>query len=433
MNPQAEKLNKVIVDNNPALFDMLSSKAQGIFFPWSGILGQSGEAKGKKYNATIGIACEDDGSPMRLNALSELVNLSAPEVFPYAPSFGNPKLRQTWKDMLVKKNPSLDGKSISVPVVTQALTHGLSLSAFMFLNEGDEIVIPTPYWGNYNLLYRNAAGANISTFPCFKDNSSFDLEALAKVLEERQGKKVVLLLNFPNNPTGYTPTEEEMTSIAALIKGAGEKGTKVVTLIDDAYFGLVYEKGIAQESIFAKLADIHENVLAVKIDGATKEDYVWGLRVGFMTFGIKGAGEEVYKAIADKLAGAIRGLISNCSNLSQSLLLKAYTAPDYDAQKESKYVMMKERYEVLRDVLAEKKEYEEAYVALPYNSGYFMCVKPKGNLAAEDIRKVLLEKYDTGIIAQGDLVRIAFSAIPAESIPVVMENIYKACKEVAAK
>ena len=48
-------------------------------------------------------------------------------------------------------------------------------------------------------------------------------------------------------------------------------------------FGLVYENGIFKESLFSKLADLHENVLAVKVDGATKEDYAWGFRVGFIT------------------------------------------------------------------------------------------------------------------------------------------------------
>ena len=39
----------------------------------------------------------------------------------------------------------------------------------------------------------------------------------------------------------------------------------------------LYEEGIEKESLFTYLCDLHENVLAIKIDGATKEDYVWGL------------------------------------------------------------------------------------------------------------------------------------------------------------
>ena len=61
---------------------------------------------------------------------------------------------------------------------------------------------------------------------------------------------------------------------------------KVVVLIDDAYFGLVFEPGVYTQSIFTELSDRSPNLLAVKIDGATKEDYVWGFRVGFLTYGI---------------------------------------------------------------------------------------------------------------------------------------------------
>jgi len=60
------------------------------------------------------------------------------------------------------------------------------------------------------------------------------------------GEKKVLLLNFPNNPTGYTPTEEEQKALVEAIKEAAEAGKKVVVWVDDAYFGLVYEDGVAK-------------------------------------------------------------------------------------------------------------------------------------------------------------------------------------------
>ncbi len=432
MNPQAEKINQVIASSSPAIFEMLSEKARGIYFPHSGILGQTAQAKGLKYNATVGIANEDDASPMRLDTINTMIDLKPSEIFPYAPSFGNKSLREQWKEMIGTKNPSLNGKNYSTPVVTQALTHGLSLAGFMFLNEGDEIVIPTPFWGNYTLLFKEVLGANVTSIPCFKDNTSFDLEALQTCLDEREGKKVVLLLNFPNNPTGYTPLQSEVEAISKILRASAEKGTKLVCLIDDAYFGLVYEEGVARESIFSDLADAHENILAVKIDGATKEDYAWGLRVGFITYASKGVSDEVYTAINDKTAGAVRGMISNCSALSQSIVLKAFTEPEYQNQKKEKYAILKKRYDVLKKELETHTEYKECFEALPYNSGYFMCLQPKENINAEAVRLCLIEKYETGIIATQGLIRIAFSAAAADDIPQILENIFNACKEVAA-
>ena len=429
MNTQAEQLNELLNGVDPVLTSFLSQRALGMYFPYQGILGQSAQAKGLKYNATIGIACEDDNSPMRLGSLDELHNLGPKEAYPYAPSPGHPELRKTWKAMIEEKNPGLKGKAFSSPIVTQALTHGLTLSAMMFVDPGDEILVPDPYWDNYNLLFEESLGAKVATFPCF-DGKAFNLKALEEALETRQGKKVNLLLNFPNNPTGYTPLEKEMAAIVELIKNSAEKGTRLVVLIDDAYFGLVYEKGVAEESIFSQLVDLHPNVMAVKIDGATKEDYVWGFRVGFISFGHPSATEDAYKALNDKLAGFIRGTISNCSMLSQSMLLKAYTDEAYSTQKAEKFQTLKGRYEILKKELSSHPEYADSFSPLPYNSGYFMCIQPTAGVDAEEVRKLLIEKYETGLIALSGLLRIAFSSAPASAIPTILSNIHKAIQEV---
>ena len=48
------------------------------------------------------------------------------------------------------------------------------------------------------------------------------------------------------------------------------------------------------------LAQAHQNILAIKIDGATKEEFVWGLRVGFITYGVKGGTKALYDALEQK-------------------------------------------------------------------------------------------------------------------------------------
>ncbi|TLX74032.1 aminotransferase class I/II-fold pyridoxal phosphate-dependent enzyme [Labilibacter sediminis] len=426
MNPQAQELNEVLVSKNQVVFDLLSEKGKNIFFPKKGILGQTAEAKGTRINATIGAAIEDDGTPMRLESIASKIDLDPSLSFPYAPSFGRPDLRKKWKEMIYQKNPRLQEKELSLPIVTSALTHGISMAGYLFMNEGEEVIVPNLFWGNYNLALVNAYGVKLSKFNLFKDGG-FDVEALkASLLAE--GEKKILILNFPNNPTGYTPTFEEMDAITAVIKEAAEAGKKVVVITDDAYFGLVFEEGIAKESIFAYLADLHENILAVKIDGATKEDYVWGFRVGFITYGIKGGDEDLYHALEMKTAGAVRGNISNSSNLSQSLLLHAFEAPDYNEQKHSKFVIMHTRYQAIKDVLADEK-YKEYFTELPFNSGYFMCIKLKEGLDGEAIRDILINKYSIGIINLNNVLRVAFSAMAASDAKELFEGIYAACKD----
>ncbi|MBC8553836.1 MAG: aminotransferase class I/II-fold pyridoxal phosphate-dependent enzyme [Candidatus Brocadiales bacterium] len=429
-NPQAVELNENIQRDNANVLNMLSVRGKGIFFPKKGILGQSAEAKGKEINATIGIALEEDGSPLRLGCIDDLIDVEPAAAFPYAPSFGRPDLRSNWKAMIYEKNPSLQGTEISSPVVTCALTHGLSMSAYLFGDEGDQLISPDLYWGNYRLIFGNTYSVGIETYETF-EGDGFNVSGLRDVLLGSPAKKCLVSLNFPNNPTGYTPTISEVARIRDVLVEAADGGRDIVALIDDAYFGLVYEDGITRESIFAALANAHERLLAVKIDGATKEDYVWGFRVGFITYAIKGGSKSVYEALEAKTAGAIRGTISNSSNLSQSLLNAAYKDENYNQQKREKYQTLQRRYTKVKEILSTHPEYEECFTALPFNSGYFMCLKPV-TVDPENVRQILLSDYSTGIIVASGVMRLAFSSTPFDLLEKLFDNIFQACQKAKA-
>jgi aspartate/methionine/tyrosine aminotransferase len=426
MDPQAINLNETIQKLNKNVLDLLSERGKSIFFPKLGILSQSAQAKGKNINATIGEAIEDDGFSMHLSEFDKLIKLPLGSVYPYAPSFGKKELRDSWKEFIYRKNPSLGAAIISTPIVTCGLTHGISMSGYLFVDEGDTVVIPDLFWENYSLIFENAFKGKVVTFPLFK-NGGFNIEGFSQTLDTIKGK-IVLLLNFPNNPTGYTPLVSEINLIVDAIHKQSDHGKSVVALIDDAYFGLVYEDDVYTESIFTQLCNLDEKVLAVKLDGATKEDYVWGFRVGFLSFGVKNGTPELYEALENKTAGAVRGNISNVSNLSQSLLSQAYFSSQYEADKKEKFATLKSRYETIIQVLEDKK-YLEYFSALPFNSGYFMCVELNSGLNAESIRQILLDKYSTGVIVFGNLIRLAFSAVPKSKITELIENIYMACSD----
>src|SRR6056297_363556 len=197
MNPQAEELNQIIQGKNQVIYDLLSEKGKNIFFPKKGILGQTAQAKGKKINATIGAAIEDDGTPMRLYSLERLVDLPSTNVFPYAPSYGRPDIREQWRELIYKKNPSLAGKEISLPVVTNALTHALSMTAYLFLNEGESILVSDLFWGNYNLIFGRGYNATIDKFSLF-DGEDFNIKSFREKMMEPGREKIFLILNFPN-------------------------------------------------------------------------------------------------------------------------------------------------------------------------------------------------------------------------------------------
>ena len=432
-NPIAEELNTTILRSNSRIYDMLSEVGKALFFP-KGILSQSAEAREKahRFNATIGMATEKGGA-MHLPPVMAMVNGLTPEqALTYAPSFGLPSLRKAWKAAILQKNPSLSAKMISLPIVSQALTHGLSVVGDMWVDPGDALILPDKMWGNYNLIFQVRRGAEIVRYPLFDRNRKFNLRAFKACVTseaERRGK-VVVLLNFPNNPTGYTVTPEEAVGIREILIKIAESGANVIAVTDDAYFGLFYDEQCLKESVFSSLAGAHPGLLSVKLDGATKEDFVWGLRIGFITYGAMADGEpdSLYDALERKTAGAVRGSISNASHLSQEIVIRAMNSEQYPVSKAEKLRIMEERAREVKRVVSDSR-YREAWEPYPFNSGYFMCLQLK-TVDAEALRVHLLENYGVGLISLGKTdARVAFSCLEKEDIREFFDLVLKGIQD----
>ncbi len=432
MNPLAQQLNETLQLENSNVYAMLSNLGKAIYFPKEGILSQSAEAKTKatKFNATIGIATEG-GQPMHLKVIQDTLSSYNPkDIYEYAPPAGKPELRAAWRAKMIKENPALEAKGFGNPVVTNALTHGLSIVADLFADEGDAVVIPDKNWENYELTFGVRRGANIVEYPLYNAQTRFNSEGLRDALLAQKDKgKAIVVLNFPNNPTGYTPDAAEGEEIVAAIRDAAEAGVNIVAVTDDAYFGLFFEDSL-HESLFSQLADLHPRVLAVKVDGATKEEYVWGFRVGFITYASSSA--ATLAALEQKTLGIIRATISSGPHPSQTFVLHALTSPDFDAQKAEKYEIMKSRANRVKELL-DSGRYGDTLPYYPFNSGYFMCLKLTG-VEAEAVRIHLLNEYGIGTIALGKTdLRVAFSCIEEQYLEELYDTIYKAVNEVSAK
>lgn len=428
MNSQAVQLNEAIEKGSPHIFEMLSPLGKEIYFPKVGILSQSAEAKAKakKYNATIGTALEN-GQPMHLKVIQDTLSAYNPkDLYEYAPPAGKPDLRSAWRSKMITENPSLEGKSFGQPIVTNALTHGLSIVADLFAEPGDRLIIPDKNWENYELTFGIRRGAEIVEYPLYNKENKFNAEGLrSAILAQKEHGKAIVLLNFPNNPTGYTPGVEEGKAIVAAIREGAEAGINIVAVTDDAYFGLFFE-GSMHESLFGDLCGLHPRILPVKVDGATKEEYVWGFRVGFITYGSDNS--DVLTALEQKTTGIIRATISSGPHPSQTFVLHALQAEGFEEQKQEKFAIMKGRANQVKAVLDSGK-YQEAWDYYPFNSGYFMCLKLK-TVNADKLRLHLLDQYGVGTIALGDTdLRVAFSCIEESGVEELFELIYKGVQD----
>jgi aspartate/methionine/tyrosine aminotransferase len=423
MNPLALELNFVL--NDTAAGRLLSSFGRRLYFP-RGIIAQSAEARKSAYtaNATIGMAYSQ-GKPLVLSAIADSMPTLSPEhSVAYAPTAGVQQVRESWKALIIQKNPSLRSSRIPLPVVTTGLTGGIFSIADMFIDEGAVMIASDPCWDNYNLIFETRKAAEIKGVPFFTGGPGLDMGAIGKAVREEAKKgQVRIILNFPNNPSGYSPTKAEADAFAALFLEAAEGGADILVICDDAYFGLFYEDTIFQESLFSKFADLHERILAVKIDGPIKEDYVWGLRTGFVTFGSKGLEQKHYDALISKLMGAIRSSVSCVNTPAQHIVIKALEDPRTPVEKVRFNDMMQRRYRAVKRFVGENPDHP-FLVPLPFNSGYFMCFRTK-DLSAEALRVELLTKHGIGVVALGDsCLRVAFSGLDEEKIPSVYQKIY---------
>lgn len=425
MNESAKQLNAIIQQHNPHIYAMLSPLGKQIYFPKEGILNQSAEARQKAttFNATIGLATEK-GVPMHLDVIQHTLSAYDPaDIYPYAPPAGKPELRTIWRKKLLHNNPSLHHINMGQPIVTSALTHGLSIIADLFVTEDDVIVLPDKNWENYELTFGIRRQAMLTYYPLYNNAWRFNSLGLRDtLLAHRHKGKAIVILNFPNNPTGYTPSQEEGEQIIVVLQEVALAGIRLIVITDDAYFGLFFEQSM-RESLFGRLATLHPSILPIKIDGATKEQFVWGLRVGFITYATES--NEVLAALEQKTMGMIRATISSGSHPSQTFVLRALQSPQYETQQQAKFKIMKTRANKVKSLLDSGK-YDKFWSYYPFNSGYFMCLQLH-TVDAETLRVHLLMKYGIGVIALGETdLRIAFSCIETEQLEQLFDTIYQA-------
>ena len=434
LHPLAQELNRRLEHSAPDVLAMLSAYGRRLYFP-RGILSQGAEAKQKAHraNATIGIATED-GEPMHLPSIQHhLRDLAPGDVYNYAPPAGRTSLRELWREKQLADNPSLAGKSFGLPIATSALTHGLSLVGDLFIDPGDRIVLPDQLWGNYRLGYEVRLGAEFVTFPLYA-GSGLNVAGFATALAEaaRDRDKLCVLLNFPNNPTGYMPSPEEGRALRDVLIAQARRGTALVAICDDAYFGLFYHLGgpSMTESLFALLTHGHPRLLALRLDGATKELFVWGLRCGFLTVGPGDpeSADAVCDVLDAKARGAIRGTISNSPQLSQRLVELALASPAAAAERDAKLELLRRRATRVYKAV-QRPAYRQSFTPYPFNSGYFMCVAVQG-VDAEVLRRHLLDRHGVGLVATSPSdIRIAFSCLELDQIDPLFETLHRAICE----
>jgi aspartate/methionine/tyrosine aminotransferase len=398
----------ILRESHPAAARLLSPLGRRASLPL-GIPQQTAEAARCERQAAIGQITTGAGHPLTLPALAHhFRDLDLRQAFLYAPTAGLPALREAWRARAQLPDTSL-------PIVTSGMSHGLSLVADLFGCEAHPLVAAAPHWDNYATIWTMRTGAPIHTFPFFEGEARFNTRGMGEVLDSLSGP-ATLLLNFPNNPTGYSPTREEAAAIVARIHAHPHP---LAVLCDDAYAGYYFDENCVGRSLFADLARGADprRLLVCKVDGATKELVFFGGRVGFLTFSAGGAAGA---ALVEKASAILRGTLSSVSAPAQAVVLAALADPDLARQEAQVHEVLARRYRALQRSLA-----DEGVRAFPFNSGCFALLPLPAGTNAQAVRRRLIAEQSTGVIAvdEPSALRVAFCSIEEADIPDLVARI----------
>jgi len=458
-----DDMDSKILENTP-LYSAFSDLGKRISLP-QGVFYWSGRAKKEaEINGTIGAAYaheydfikegKSEWLPCYLDGINAYFkNLEINDLVPYTAIAGISELRDLWKNWIVYKsllnkkedNEKLNRlkKYITTPIITTGVTNGIFLISSLLLNVNEYIITPNKRWGNYDNIIKRFLGAKIKSFNYFKDQE-FNFEGLEGAIDEVAivQDKVLIILNFPNNPTGHVPTKDESLKLIDLLKRKQKEVKKpILVMIDDAYEPYIHDNNAINRSLFYDLQDLEENIIPIKLDGATKELLLYGARIGFITIGLnpkwtKNDKElEILKnEIDNKLSGLIRSTISNCNHFYQAIMIKLFNTKGIEEifkMREPIQRLLKERYIKIN---SELKKVKNPNISVDPNSGgFFTFINLNPNhVKASEFAELLLRKYKVGVIPienpieSVNGVRIAYSSIDLTQIPETVKRIKSA-------
>ena len=338
------------------------------------------EAKGKTiYHLNIG-----QPDVITPPAFFEAIKSFEQPVLAYAPSPGIPELIDAIQGYYDKLNMHFEKSEI---LITTGGSEALAITLQCILDDGDEILIPEPFYPNYNTMVRTC-GASIHPIPTSPEEGYHyaDREKIEAAINEHT--RAIMVTN-PGNPTGVVLTHDEMRMLVDVAKAHD-----LFLIGDEAYREFVY--GGEKLQSFGEFADAAENVVVV--DTVSKRFSACGARIGCLITRNKQLLGHAMKYCQARLSVA---------TLDQVASAKLYTVgPEY-------FAAVREEYKKRRDTVVRKlAEIPGVQCKCPGGAFYLMAALPVDD--ADKFQTWLLEEFDD----HGDTVMFApgepFYATPSK-------------------
>ncbi|MBX3100389.1 MAG: pyridoxal phosphate-dependent aminotransferase [Salinibacterium sp.] len=265
-----------------------------------------------------------------------------PKNYRYTPAAGLPELREA----IAAKTARDSGWAVAASqvIVTNGGKQAVYQSFATIVDEGDEVLLPTPYWTTYPEAVKLAGGVPVEVFAGADQNYLVTVDQLEAA---RTARTKVLLFVSPSNPTGSVYSHEQTKAIG---EWALEHGIWVIA--DEIYQNLVY--GVKAISIVEAVPALADTTILV--NGVAKSYAMTGWRLGWMV-----GPADVIKAAANLQSH----LSSNVSNISQRAAIEALTGPQDQVE------VMRKSFERRRDlIVAELNKIDGVICPLPEGAFY---------------------------------------------------------------
>ena len=232
----------------------------------------------------------------------------------YTPVAGYADLREA-VCVKLKRDNNLDYKPENIVVSTGA-KQSLANVILALVDEGDEVIIPTPYWVTYSELVKIARGKVVEVHTSLESGFKITPAQLEKALTP---KTRVFLFSSPCNPSGAVYSKAELEALAAVFL----KHPEVTILSDEIY---EYINFVGRNESIAQFKDLKDRV--VIINGLSKGFAMTGWRLGYIA-----AQPEIAKA-CEKLQGQFTSGTNSIAQKASVVALTADLAPSFDMVKE---------------------------------------------------------------------------------------------------
>jgi aspartate aminotransferase len=332
----------------------------------------------------------------------------------YPPVAGYPELREAVCTKF-KRDNNLDYKPENIVVSTGA-KQSLANAILAVVDEGDEVIIPAPFWVTYSELVKIAGGIPVIVSTSMENKYKITPQQLEESISE---KSRLFLFSSPCNPSGSVYSKEELEGLAEVFR----KHPEIFIISDEIY---EYINFIGKHESIAQFGDLKDRIII--INGLSKGFAMTGYRLGYIA-----AHPTVAKA-CEKLQGQFT---SGTNSVTQRAAITALTAdlkPSFDMTKE--FERRKKRVmQLLSEVPGwQCAEPDGAFYVFPKVDSYFGKSNGEQTIEnADDLCMYLLNVAHVSTVTgrafgSPDCIRLSF----ANSLPKI-ETAYARIKEALAK